>query len=211
MDFCPLVCCLLCYVSCSKQNSLIKCCTGCSACCIAPSINSAIPGRPHGRPAGVRCVQLDPATGCLIFGHTSQPPCGVRATQAVCRDVRQQRYQRAGVASAIGAAEQHKRKTCTGPLPESGLHKSPHKLASGTLSFNGWGCARNRRRACSCRSSLDPPGRAYLRLARGPGPVAASCVRVQRPAVCCARLMCWTTHTVGRLTRTSEMFTFSSL
>ena len=35
------------------------CRAGCGACCIAPSISSPIPGMPNGKPAGVRCVQLD--------------------------------------------------------------------------------------------------------------------------------------------------------
>ncbi|MDO8447884.1 MAG: YkgJ family cysteine cluster protein [Rhodoferax sp.] len=51
----------------------MKCRLGCGACCIAPSISSAIPGMPHGKPAGVRCVQLDDANGCRIFGQPERP------------------------------------------------------------------------------------------------------------------------------------------
>ena len=36
----------------------MDCRPGCAACCIAPSISSPIPGMPHGKPAGVRCIQL---------------------------------------------------------------------------------------------------------------------------------------------------------
>jgi len=49
------------------------CRAGCGACCIAPSISSAIPGMPMGKPAGVRCVQLDDANGCRIFGRPERP------------------------------------------------------------------------------------------------------------------------------------------
>ena len=45
----------------------------CAACCIAPSISSPIPGMPGGKPAGVRCVQLDEADRCRIFGHPERP------------------------------------------------------------------------------------------------------------------------------------------
>lgn len=45
----------------------------CGACCTAPSISSAIPGMPHGKPAGVRCVQLDERNRCRIFGLQERP------------------------------------------------------------------------------------------------------------------------------------------
>ena len=49
----------------------------CGACCIAPSISSPIPGMPDGKPAGVRCAQLDDANRCRIFGHPERPAvCG---------------------------------------------------------------------------------------------------------------------------------------
>jgi uncharacterized protein len=51
----------------------VECRIGCGACCIAPSISSAIPGMPHGKPAGVRCVQLDSANRCLLFGKPARP------------------------------------------------------------------------------------------------------------------------------------------
>ncbi|WP_071693391.1 YkgJ family cysteine cluster protein [Halomonas sp. QHL1] len=49
------------------------CRAGCGACCIAPSISSAIPGMPEGKPAGVRCVQLDGDNLCRLFGDPSRP------------------------------------------------------------------------------------------------------------------------------------------
>lgn len=72
----------------------MNCRPGCAACCIAPSISSAIPGMPQGKPAGVRCVQLEEAGGCRIFGRperpavcSSLPPsptmCGSSAQQAL--------------------------------------------------------------------------------------------------------------------------------
>lgn len=51
----------------------MNCRPGCGACCTAPSISSAIPGMPQGKPAGVRCVQLDDANRCRIFGHPQRP------------------------------------------------------------------------------------------------------------------------------------------
>ncbi|MFC0268503.1 YkgJ family cysteine cluster protein [Kushneria aurantia] len=53
------------------------CRPGCGACCIAPSISSPIPDMPHGKPAGVRCVQLDDDNLCRLFGDPRRP--------AVCR------------------------------------------------------------------------------------------------------------------------------
>ncbi|KAF3997464.1 hypothetical protein HNR39_002706 [Glaciimonas immobilis] len=54
-----------------------SCRPGCGACCTAPSISSKIPGMPSGKPAGVRCVQLDDENKCLIFGAPERPlVCG---------------------------------------------------------------------------------------------------------------------------------------
>lgn len=51
----------------------MHCREGCAACCIAPSITSAIPGMPHGKPAGVPCVQLDADLRCMLFGSQQRP------------------------------------------------------------------------------------------------------------------------------------------
>ncbi|GAA4878474.1 YkgJ family cysteine cluster protein [Ferrimonas pelagia] len=56
----------------------MQCRLGCGACCIAPSITSAIPGMPHGKPAGERCIQLGDDNLCRIFGQPERP--------AVCSD-----------------------------------------------------------------------------------------------------------------------------
>lgn len=65
----------------------MHCRPGCGACCIAPSISSAIPGMPHGKPAGVRCVQLADDNRCLIFGQPERPAvCGQLMPSAeMCR------------------------------------------------------------------------------------------------------------------------------
>ena len=61
----------------------MNCRPGCGACCIAPSISSAIPGMPQGKPAGVRCVQLDDTNACRIFGQPERPAvCGQLAPSA---------------------------------------------------------------------------------------------------------------------------------
>jgi Fe-S-cluster containining protein len=64
----------------------------CGACCIAPSISSAIPGMPAGKPAGVRCVQLDEAERCRIFGHPQRPAvcASLRPSPEMCGDTREQ-------------------------------------------------------------------------------------------------------------------------
>lgn len=64
----------------------MDCRSGCGACCIAPSISSPIPGMPQGKPAGVRCVQLDTTNRCLIFGQPERPAvCGqLRPSAEMC-------------------------------------------------------------------------------------------------------------------------------
>ncbi|HEY3700554.1 MAG TPA: YkgJ family cysteine cluster protein [Spongiibacteraceae bacterium] len=54
-------------------SNFMPCRAGCGACCIALSISSAIPGMPNGKPAGVRCVQLDNTHRCRIFGSPERP------------------------------------------------------------------------------------------------------------------------------------------
>lgn len=51
----------------------MHCRPACGACCTAPSISSPIPGMPAGKPAGVRCVQLDEAERCRLFGRPERP------------------------------------------------------------------------------------------------------------------------------------------
>jgi len=61
----------------------MECRVGCGACCIAPSISSPIPGMPDGKPAGVRCVQLDAQNRCALFGSPLRP--------AICTQLRPRR------------------------------------------------------------------------------------------------------------------------
>ena len=81
------------------------CRSGCGACCIAPSISSPIPGMPAGKPAGVRCVQLDDQERCRLFGRPERPAvcaslrpepamCGADRAQALLRLTRLERLTR---------------------------------------------------------------------------------------------------------------------
>lgn len=51
----------------------MECRLGCAACCIAPSISSPIPGMAAGKPAGVRCVQLDEQNLCRLWQTSERP------------------------------------------------------------------------------------------------------------------------------------------
>ncbi len=64
----------------------MDCRLNCGACCIAPSITTPIPGMPHGKPAGVRCVQLLPDLRCALFGRPERPAfcASLRPTQEMC-------------------------------------------------------------------------------------------------------------------------------
>ena len=67
----------------------MECRRGCGACCIAPSITRPLPGMPEGKPAGVRCVNLDPQTReCRIWGTPKYPEfCrAFRPDVSVCGD-----------------------------------------------------------------------------------------------------------------------------
>jgi len=64
----------------------VECRTHCGACCIAPSITSPIPGMPHGKPAGMPCVQLDDELRCRLFGRPERPAfcASLRPTADMC-------------------------------------------------------------------------------------------------------------------------------
>ena len=68
----------------------MDCRPGCGACCIAPSIATAIPGMPHGKPAGMPCVQLDDDLRCRLFGRPERPAfcAGLRPAADMCGDSR---------------------------------------------------------------------------------------------------------------------------
>lgn len=70
----------------------MQCRDRCGACCIAPSITSPIPGMPHGKPAGIPCVQLDDDLRCRLFGRPERPRfCASLQPQAeMCGQSREQ-------------------------------------------------------------------------------------------------------------------------
>ena len=70
----------------------MACRPNCGACCTAPSISSAIPGMPNGKPAGVRCIQLQDDNRCGIFGQPERPACcgGLQPSMEMCGGSREQ-------------------------------------------------------------------------------------------------------------------------
>jgi hypothetical protein len=64
----------------------------CAACCIAPSITSPLPGMPHGKPAGVPCVQLDEHLRCRVFGLPERPAfcAGLQPSPEMCGSSREE-------------------------------------------------------------------------------------------------------------------------
>jgi hypothetical protein len=48
-------------------------CRKCGACCVAPSITTAIPNMPHGKPAGVRCANLNNGNECTLYAKAGRP------------------------------------------------------------------------------------------------------------------------------------------
>lgn len=58
----------------------MQCRSNCGACCIAPSISSFILGMEKGKPAGVRCINLDENNMCKIFLDPKRPK--------VCEDLK---------------------------------------------------------------------------------------------------------------------------
>jgi Fe-S-cluster containining protein len=75
-----------------SQSEMINCRSNCGACCIAPSITSPLPDMPHGKPAGVRCVQLGEDARCAVFGSPSRPSfCGgLQPSAEMCGSSREQ-------------------------------------------------------------------------------------------------------------------------
>jgi hypothetical protein len=78
-----------------EDDAPLPCRRGCGACCIAPSITSPIPGMPHGKPAGIPCVQLDADLGCALFGDPRRPAVCValRPQRAMCGTTREDAMQ----------------------------------------------------------------------------------------------------------------------
>jgi Fe-S-cluster containining protein len=72
----------------------MNCRPECGACCIAPSITSPIPGMPHGKKAGERCVQLLPDLRCALFGKAERPAfcTSLRPSEEMCGSSREAAY-----------------------------------------------------------------------------------------------------------------------
>lgn len=82
----------------------VSCIPGCGACCVAPSISSSIPGMESGKPAGVRCVQLDEDNRCRLFGKPERPE--------VCSALRPERQMcGTGPAEALAYLERMEKET----------------------------------------------------------------------------------------------------
>ena len=68
------------------------CRPGCGACCIAISISSPIPGMPEGKPAGIRCLNLDDDFRCRLYGTPERPSVCIKfkAEPLICGNSREQ-------------------------------------------------------------------------------------------------------------------------
>ncbi|WP_440055892.1 YkgJ family cysteine cluster protein [Pseudoalteromonas sp. T1lg65] len=73
----------------------MDCRLGCGACCIAPSITTPIPGMPEGKPAGVRCIQLNDENLCKLFGKPERPKVclSFKPMDDVCGETNEQAMQ----------------------------------------------------------------------------------------------------------------------
>lgn len=75
-----------------KEKNMMECRLGCGACCIAPSISSSIPGMLNGKPAGVRCIQLNENNLCKLFGKPERPAVchNFKACSDICGNTNEQ-------------------------------------------------------------------------------------------------------------------------
>lgn len=73
----------------------MECRTGCGACCVAISISAPIPGMPHGKPAGVRCIHLSADYRCHIYHDPEKPEVckHFHASPEVCGSTRDEALQ----------------------------------------------------------------------------------------------------------------------
>ncbi len=51
----------------------MECRSACGACCIAPAIHRPFFGMPEGKASGQRCLHLDEAMRCRLFGDPRRP------------------------------------------------------------------------------------------------------------------------------------------
>lgn len=75
----------------SGYDAPMDCRPRCGACCTSPSISTPIPGMPHGKPAGTRCVQLDDQERCRLFGRPERPEVctSLQPSADMCGDSRE--------------------------------------------------------------------------------------------------------------------------
>jgi Fe-S-cluster containining protein len=94
----------------------MNCRPDCGACCTAPSISSPIPGMPRGKPAGVRCLQLDADERCRLFGQPARPAvcASLRPSLEMCGSSREQALAWIGRLERLTAASPA---TTAPPLP----------------------------------------------------------------------------------------------
>ncbi|WP_082869066.1 YkgJ family cysteine cluster protein [Oleiphilus sp. HI0125] len=64
----------------------MKCHDPCGACCIAPEITSALPNMPDGKPAGIRCVNLDSENRCMEYEKRPKVCREFNPTEYTCGD-----------------------------------------------------------------------------------------------------------------------------
>ncbi len=57
----------------NKLPDKAECRAGCAACCIVISISSPLPKMPEGKPAGIRCLNLDLNNNCTIHRAKDYP------------------------------------------------------------------------------------------------------------------------------------------
>jgi len=64
------------------------CRIGCGACCIFLDISSPIPNHPQGKPAGLRCNNLNDDNTCRLHGTSDYPEVcdSYRAEKEFCGD-----------------------------------------------------------------------------------------------------------------------------
>ncbi len=72
----------------------MNCRIGCGACCIAISISSSIPNHPEGKPAGVRCENLNESNTCTLWGTDKYPRVcgGFKAESDFCGETTEQAF-----------------------------------------------------------------------------------------------------------------------
>ncbi len=94
------------------MQQVFNCRSNCGACCIIPSISSVIPGMPHGKPAGMRCIQLTSNNRCAIFGSDNRPSVcdGFKAEKIVCGNNREEAIKILANLEGIDFNETHEKK-----------------------------------------------------------------------------------------------------